>query len=71
MFIPYFIAILLGLINPSNTNHSGNCNGTTTVSAANTNPDDPGVPDDGSTPGPGPGTGTGGDTGQNPPPKIN
>lgn len=69
MFIPYFIAILLGLVNPSHTNHSGNCNGNTTVSATSSDPGNPG--DDGFIPGPGPGTGTGGDTGQNPPPKIN
>lgn len=61
MFIPYFIAILLGLVNPSNTNHSGNCNGTTTVSATNSPDGDPTDPGDNP-----PGDDTGGETGHNP-----
>ncbi|KQR72332.1 hypothetical protein [Pedobacter sp. Leaf176] len=67
MFIPLFIAILLGLVNPSNTNSS--CpNGNGTVVTTQDAPGDPGNPGD---PGdPPPGDGTGGDTGQNPPPKI-
>jgi hypothetical protein len=65
MFIPLFIAILLGLATPSNTNHSASCGGTTTVNTADadpgdTDPGDPGDTDPGD-------DGTGGDTGQNPP----
>jgi hypothetical protein len=65
MFIPLFIAILLGLATPSNTNHSASCGGTTTVNTADadpgdTDPGDPGDIDPGD-------DGTGGDTGQNPP----
>nr|WP_199158181.1 hypothetical protein [Pedobacter sp. ASV2] len=64
MFIPYFIAILLGLVNPSHTNHSGNCNGNTTVSATSTDPGNPGDPNN---PGdPAPGDDTGGETGHTP-----
>jgi hypothetical protein len=61
MFIPMFIAILLGLVTPTNTNN--NCtHGGTTVSASNNTAGDPGDPGDGS-----PGDDTGGDTGNNPP----
>ncbi len=59
MFLPYFIAILLGFINPSNKNHS--CANGTTVSINATNPDDPNDP--GTTP---PGDDTGGETGHTP-----
>ena len=67
MFIPLFIAILLGLVSPSNTNHSASCGGTTTVSTADagpgdTNPDDPDNPGD--TP---PGDDTGGEGAHVPP----
>ncbi|GGI23261.1 hypothetical protein [Pedobacter mendelii] len=62
MFIPLFIAILLGLATPSNTNHSATCNGTT-VSTTNADPGDPGDPGDPIDPG----DGTGGETGTNPP----
>lgn len=65
MFIPYFIALFLGLINPSNTTDY-NTN-TTMVSATGENSGEPGEPDGGddetgggSTGG---GTGTGGSTG--------
>jgi len=61
MFLPLFIAILLGLATPSNTNHSASCGGTT-VNTTDTDPGDPGNPP--------PGDDTGGETGQNPPPKI-
>lgn len=64
MFIPLFIAILLGLVSPSNTNHSASCGGTTTVSTADA---DPGDTDPGDTP---PGDDTGGENGHLPPPKI-
>lgn len=63
MFLPLFIAILLGLATPSNTNHSASCGGTTTVNTTDTDPGDPGDPGD-TDPGD---DGTGGDTGQNPP----
>ncbi|TCD29606.1 hypothetical protein EZ456_00900 [Pedobacter psychrodurus] len=56
MFIPLFIAILLGLATPTNTNHSASCGGTTTVNTADTDPTDPG-----DTP---PGDDTGGEGGQ-------
>jgi len=62
MFLPLFIAILLGLASPSNTNHSASCGGTTTVNTADTDPGDPGDPGDTD-----PGDDTGGDTGNNPP----
>ncbi|MCX2432211.1 MULTISPECIES: hypothetical protein [unclassified Pedobacter] len=58
MFLPYFIAILLGFVSPSNTNSNCTHNGGTTVSTNNNTPGDPGDPGD---------DGTGGDTGQNPP----
>ncbi|MBT2562548.1 hypothetical protein [Pedobacter sp. ISL-64] len=63
MFLPLFIAILLGLATPANTNHSASCGGTTTVNTADTDPTDPGDTDP-TDPGD---DGTGGDTGQNPP----
>ncbi|WP_426326759.1 hypothetical protein [Pedobacter sp. R-06] len=62
MFIPLFIAILLGLATPTNTNHSASCGGTTTVNTADTDPGEPG-----DTP---PGDDTGGENGHLPPPKI-
>jgi hypothetical protein len=61
MFVPLFIAILLGLATPSNTNHSASCGGTATVNTTNTDPGDPG-----DTP---PGDDTGGEGGQIKPPK--
>lgn len=78
MFIPLFIAILLGLVNPNHTN--SNCSGGGTVQVNSTTPgtEDPGNGeggDDGGGTGTDPGTdgpghgGPGGNTGQNPPPK--
>jgi hypothetical protein len=64
MFLPLFIAILLGLATPSNTNHSASCGGTTTVNTADTDPGDTDPGDPGDTD---PGEDTGGDTGNNPP----
>lgn len=70
MFIPIFIAILMGLVSPAN--HSSNCNGGGTVYM--TSGDDSGDPgtdpsdDDTGISGPGP-AGPGGGSGQNPPPK--
>jgi hypothetical protein len=73
MFLPIFIALLLGLINPSHTN---NCNGggTVYVNSTNDDPNDPGDGEDGGdddgeddgNDGPG---GPTGDNGQLPPPK--
>jgi hypothetical protein len=63
MFIPMFIAILLGLVTPANTNNNCTHNGGTTVSTNSNTPGDPGDPGD-TDPGD---DGTGGDTGQNPP----
>ena len=42
MFLPLFIAILLGLATPSNTNNNCSPQTGTTVSAADTDPTDPG-----------------------------
>lgn len=75
MFIPLFIAILLGLVNPSHTNSNCNGGGTVHVNAAEPGPGDPGDGggDDGGGGGTDPGTdgpgagGPGGNTG-NPPP---
>ncbi|MBB6236950.1 hypothetical protein HDC90_001567 [Pedobacter sp. AK013] len=67
MFIPLFIAILLGLATPANTNNNCNPNGGTTVTTADTDPTNPGDPGDGTGEA---GGDTGGETGQNPPPKI-
>ncbi|TCC86492.1 hypothetical protein EZ428_23810 [Pedobacter frigiditerrae] len=68
MFIPLFIAILLGLVNPSS--YPANCNTQTTI--VNTTSGDTGDPEPDPEPGdgdgPGTGTGTGGGAGQNPPP---
>jgi hypothetical protein len=61
MFIPLFIAILLGLATPSNTNHSASCGGTTTVNTADVDPGDTDPTDPGDTP---PGDDTGGEGGQ-------
>lgn len=71
MYIPIFIAILMGLISPAN--HSSNCNSGGTVYVNSTDgEDDPdtGSGDDDGTGigGPGPAN-PGGNTGQNPPPK--
>lgn len=65
MFIPLFIAILLGLATPSNTNNNCGHNGGTVVNANNTdpiNPGDPGNPGD-----PPPGDDTGGEGAHVPP----
>lgn len=71
MFIPIFIAILLGLASPAM--HTSNCGGTVTVTTTtNGEPGDPGTGDPGTgDPGTGdPGDdGTGGDNSQLPPPK--
>ena len=65
MFLPLFIAILLGLATPTNTNHASNNNTTVTVNGTNSgDPNDPGTdPGD-----PDPGTDTGGE-GSHVPPK--
>ncbi|RZJ90605.1 MAG: hypothetical protein EOO20_07640 [Chryseobacterium sp.] len=60
MFLPYFIALILGLVNPAESSTS-NCHSTTQVSSAENNTGDDGTPDD---------SDTGGETGQTPPPKI-
>jgi len=60
MFIPLFIAILLGLATPSNTNNNCAPQTGTTVSATGTDPGDPGDPPTD------PGDDTGGETGHNP-----
>lgn len=62
MFLPIFIAILLGLVSPANTN-TNNCNGNTTLSTYDSGTNGDEDPDD-DTP---PSDGTGGETGQNPP----
>jgi hypothetical protein len=54
MFLPLFIAILLGFVSPSNTNC--NSNGTTVHVSGNETPDDGTPADD-----------TGGEIGDNPP----
>jgi len=66
MFIPLFIAILLGLATPSNTNNNCAPQTGTTVSTNGTDPGDPGDPGDTDPTDPGD-DGTGGDTGNNPP----
>jgi hypothetical protein len=63
MFLPLFIAILLGLATPTNTNNNCAPQTGTTVSTTDTDPTDPGDTDP-TDPGD---DGTGGDTGQNPP----
>lgn len=72
MFLPIFIAILMGLISPAN--QSTNCNNGGNVYVTNSGgEDDPGNDpgDDGTgIGGPGP-AGPGGGSGQNPPPKSN
>jgi hypothetical protein len=65
MFLPLFIAILLGLATPTNTNNNCGHSGGTVVNANDTDPNDPGDPGDD-----GDGGDTGGETGQNPPPKV-
>lgn len=67
MFIPFFIAILMGLISPAN--HTTNCNGGT-VQVSNSGPDDPGTGDPDGDPGDTKGEpGPGGDNQHLPPPK--
>ena len=61
MFLPLFIAILLGLATPTNTNNNCNPNSGTTVNTADTDPINPGDPP--------PGDDTGGEGGQIKPPK--
>lgn len=61
MYLPIFIALLLGLINPAHTNTNCNGSGTVYVTATNNDPNDPGYggpdgEDDGE-------DGTGGDNG--------
>jgi hypothetical protein len=62
MFIPYFIAILLGLATPTDTNSNCTHDGGTTV----TTNGDPATPPPGTPP---PGGDTGGEGGQIKPPK--
>ncbi|MBO9673511.1 MAG: hypothetical protein J7577_08705 [Sphingobacteriaceae bacterium] len=65
MFLPLFIAILLGLATPANTNNNCSHNGGTVVSTNDTDPGDPGDP-----PPTDPGDDdTGGEGGQIKPPK--
>jgi len=59
MFIPYFIALFLGLVSPSNTSCTGGTS--TTVNVTNSEDGDPGDQP--------PGDDTGGEGGQIPPPK--
>jgi len=56
MFLPYFIALFLGFVNPSNTSCTGGT--TTTVNATNNEAGDPGDQP--------PGDDTGGETGHLP-----
>lgn len=63
MFLPLFIAILLGLATPTNNNCSHNSG--TVVTTNDTDPGNPGDPGDGGTDGD-----TGGENGHLPPPKI-
>lgn len=69
-FLPYIIALLLGLISPA-TNSNNHCNngGTVQINSAPGDPGDPEDPDGDGADGPGSGTGTGGGTSQTPPPK--
>lgn len=63
MFLPYFIALFLGLVSPSNTSCTGGTS--TTVNVTNSEDGDPGdqpLGDDGD---------TGGEHGHMPPPKKN
>lgn len=46
MFLPLFIAILLGLATPANSNNNCGHNGGTVVNANNTDPNDNGDPGD-------------------------
>jgi hypothetical protein len=62
MFLPIFIAILLGFVSPSGSS-TANCNNNTTVTTQD-NPPGEGIPGDDGTGGPGPG----GDQGHIPPP---
>jgi len=64
MFIPIFIAILMGLISPAS--HSLNCQNGGTVQVSNSGPEDPGnEPGTPTTPG----GDTGGENGELPPPR--
>jgi len=66
MFLPLFIAILLGLATPTNTNQ--NChNGGTVVNTNDTDPNNPGDPETDPGDGIGEGGDTGGETGHVPP----
>jgi len=62
MFLPLFIAILLGFASPSNTNNNCSHNSGTVVSTNDTDPGDTDPGDGGDN-----GDDTGGDTGNNPP----
>lgn len=76
MFIPIFIAILVGLISPNSQTANSGSNGTVYVSNSSGDEGDPGTDpgtetgddDDTGISGPGAG-GPGGNSGQNPPPK--
>ncbi|GGE59153.1 hypothetical protein EV200_103466 [Pedobacter psychrotolerans] len=61
MFIPLFIAMLLGFVNPSTTSSTNGA--TTTINATNATSEDPGDQP--------PSDDTGGEHGHMPPPKIN
>ncbi|MCX2574063.1 hypothetical protein [Pedobacter sandarakinus] len=69
MFLPYFIALFLGLVNPSSypTNSNTQASAVNTANGGNIDSGDT-EPEPGLDDGPGTGTGTGGGAGQNPPP---
>ena len=69
MFLPIFIAILMGLVSPTNINHNPN-HGSTVYITGETNPNDPGdgENDGGTQTDPG-NDGTGGEDGSIKPPK--
>ncbi|MCY1524791.1 hypothetical protein D9M68_597420 [compost metagenome] len=76
MFLPIFIAILLGFLSPSHSGYTNGCNGGTVYvsgtgddSGDPDDPNDPNDPDDPNNPGDPGDDGTGGGAGQNPPPK--
>ncbi|NII84253.1 MULTISPECIES: hypothetical protein [unclassified Pedobacter] len=68
MFLPLFIAILLGLATPTNTNNNCSHNSGTVVSTNDTDPTNPGDPGTGD---PGDDGDTGGEHGHMPPPNKN
>jgi len=70
MYIPIFIALLLGLLSPSHPGRTHHCSGGTVyVSNSTVDPGDPIDPDDPNNPGDPGDDGTGGEGSQIPPPK--